>query len=155
MYARVMSISDALVMPYFELCTDLDDDALDEVRHELAMGTNPMRLKKRLARTITTLYHSAGAAAEAEARFEREVQRHETPEEMPECTIAGAEKSVVDLLVEAGLAASRGEARRLVDGGAVQLDGQPVRDRAAVLTLRDGAVLRAGKRAFARLRVNP
>ena len=154
MYARVMSISDALVMPYFELCTDLDDDALDEVRHELAMGTNPMRLKKRLARTITTLYHSAGAAAEAEARFEREVQRHETPEEMPERTVEGGARDVADLLVEAGLAASKGEARRLVQGGAVRLDDQPVRDPRASVEVRDGAILRAGKRAFARLRVS-
>jgi tyrosyl-tRNA synthetase len=98
------------------------------------------------------LYHSAGAAAEAEARFEREVQRHETPEDMPEVEVQGGSRDVADLLVEAGLAASKGEARRLVQGGAVRIDDRPIRDPRSPVEVRSGAVLRAGKRAYARLR---
>jgi tyrosyl-tRNA synthetase len=152
MYARVMSIADALLMRYYEMCTDLDEEALDEVRHTLAGGVNPMTLKKRLARLITASYHDGAAALRAEERFEREVQRHETPTEMSTGWLErGGEWNVVDLLVAAGLAASKSEARRLVEGGAVRLDDQPVRDPRATVEVRPGAVLRAGKRAYARL----
>ncbi len=151
MYARVMSLTDDLLLKYYELCTDLDEDALDEVRHQLAMGVNPMELKKRLARTIVALYHSAEAARQAEQRFEREVQRHELPQDVPTVRVTAGTRPVVDLLVEAGLASSKGEARRLIDGGAVRLDDQPIRDRAATVEVRPGAVLRAGKRSYARL----
>ena len=151
-YARVMSLSDDLLLTYYEMCTDLDEDALDEVRHAFANGLNPMTLKKRLARYITAAYHDEAAALAAEERFEREVQRHELPSEMPTVRLDSAGPwNVADLVVAAGLAPSKSEARRLVDGGAVRIDDQPVRDRAATVEVHDGAVLRAGKRAFARL----
>ena len=151
-YARVMSLADDLLLTYYEMSTDLDEDALDEVRHALANGVNPMTLKKRLARYITARYSSEEAAARAEERFEREVQRHEAPEEVPSVPLErGGAWPIVELLVAAGLAASKGEARRLVDGGAVRLDDQPVRDRNATVDVRDGALLRAGKRSYARL----
>lgn len=155
MYARVMSLADDLLLRYYELCTDLDDDALDEVRHALANGLNPMPLKKRLARLITGSYHGGEAAERAEERFEREVQRHEVPEDLPTIRLDRAGGwQVADLLVAASLAASKGEARRLVEGGAVRLDDQPIRDRNAVIDVHPGAVLRAGKRAYARLEVD-
>jgi tyrosyl-tRNA synthetase len=152
MYARIMSVSDALLLRYYEMCTDLDEDALDEVRHMLAGGVNPMTLKKRLARMITSYYHDEASALRAEERFEREVQRHETPDELPTARLAhGGEWGIVDLLVEAKLAASKSEARRLAEGGAVRLDDQVVKDPRATVEVRAGQVLRAGKRAYARL----
>ena len=155
MYARVMSLSDQLLLRYFELCTDVGEDELHAIRQEYAIGANPMGLKKRLARTITTYYHDVDAAINAEQRFEREVQRHEVPEDLPEVSIGrlGA-WPIVDLLIAAGLATSKSEARRLVEGGAVRLDDVTVRDRAAEVDVRSGAILRAGKRAFARLRMD-
>jgi tyrosyl-tRNA synthetase len=151
-YARVMSLSDDLLLTYYEMCTDLDEDAIDEVRHAFANGVNPMSLKKRLARHVTAAYHDDAAALAAEERFEREVQRHELPTDMPTVRLDTAGPwPIADLLVAAGLTASKGEARRLIDGGAVRLDDQPIRDRAATVEVADGAVLRAGKRAFARL----
>jgi tyrosyl-tRNA synthetase len=153
-YARVMSLSDDLLLTYYEMCTDLDEDAVDEVRHAFANGVNPMNLKKRLARVITTAYHDETAALAAEERFEREVQRHELPTDMPTVWLDTAGPwPIADLLVAAGLTASKSEARRLIDGGAVRLDDQPIKDRAAAVEVRDGSVLRAGKRSFARLQV--
>ena len=120
----------------------------------LAKGVNPMGLKKRLARYLTAYYHPQDEALKAEERFEREVQRHELPEEMPTVRLEHAGPwPVADLLVAARLVGSKGEARRLVEGGAVRLDDQPIRDRGATLQVRDGAVLRAGKRSYARLSV--
>jgi len=89
MYGEVMSISDALMMDYFELLTDVPDEELEEFRRELAAeSVNPMLLKKRLAREIVTQFHSAGAAREAEAEFERVVQKGEAPEEVLEVAIS-------------------------------------------------------------------
>jgi tyrosyl-tRNA synthetase len=154
-YARVMSLSDDLLLTYYEMCTDLDEDALDEVRHAFANGVNPMALKKRLARYITAAYHDEAAALAAEERFEREVQRHELPTDMPTVTLSAGAWPIADLLVAAGLTASKGEARRLVDGGAVRLDDAAIRERGHVVQLAAGQspVLRAGKRSFARLAV--
>ncbi len=155
MYARVMSLSDQLLLRYFELCTDLSEAELHVVRQNVANGLNPMGLKKQLARSITTYYHGVDSATIADERFEREVQRHEVPENVP---IVGIGRlgvwPIVDLLMAAGLATSRREARRLVDGGAVRLDDVTIRDRVAEVDVRAGAIVRAGKRAFARLRID-
>lgn len=154
MYALVMSLTDDLLLRYYEMTTDLDEDALDEVRQMLANGVNPMSLKKRLARLIVTTYHGAEAAQRAEERFEREVQRHEVPEDLPTASLEhGGPWDIQELLVAARLAGSKGEARRLVEGGAVRLGDQPIRDRNAAVEVSSGAVLRAGKRAYARLDV--
>src|SRR5437867_4128824 len=155
MYARIMSVSDALLLRYYEMCTDLDEEALDEIRHMLAGGVNPMTLKKRLARMLTAYYHDENAALRAEERFEREVQRHETPEEMPTARLGrGGEWNIVELLVEAGLAGSKSEARRLVEGGAGRVDDQVIRDPRATVVVGTGMMVRAGKRAYARLEVD-
>lgn len=154
-YARVMSLPDDLLLTYYEMCTDLDEDAIDEVRHAFANGVNPMSLKKRLARYITAAYHDEPASLAAEERFEREVQRHELPVEMPTVPIAAGAWPIADLLVAAGLTASKGEARRLIEGGAVKLDDAAIRDRGYLAQLAAGQrpVLRAGKRSFARLQI--
>ncbi|TAK24296.1 MAG: tyrosine--tRNA ligase [Chloroflexota bacterium] len=154
MYGRVMSLSDDLTLTFFEMCTDLDDDALDELRHMIANGINPMAIKKRLAHTITAMYHGEKSARDAADRFEREVQRGEAPEEMPAAHVErGGEWPAVDLLVATGLATSKGEARRLIDGGAVRIDDSPIRDRAASVAVTNGTTIRAGKRAYARVTI--
>jgi tyrosyl-tRNA synthetase len=155
MYGRVMSLKDELIVRYFELATDVPDEELHEIERQLREQlVNPMEIKKRLAREIVTMYHSAEAALEAERRFEREVQHREIPEEMPEVFI-GEQTTwhIADLLVAAGLVAGKNEAKRLVQQGSVQLDGKRVEDPLAQVTVHDGAVLRARKRSFARLRL--
>ena len=83
-YGKVMSIPDTLILHYFELVTDIPDEELEEFRQELSRETtNPMTLKKRLAREIVTQLYDQKVAIEAEERFTKEVQQGETPEEMP------------------------------------------------------------------------
>ncbi len=151
MYGQIMSIADSLLLTYYEMCSGLDDDALDEVRHAMANGVNPMVFKKRLARTIVASYHGDAAADAAEKRFEREVQGREAPEEMPTARLDREEWTVTDLLLATGLAPSKGEARRLIEGGAVRLDDEPIRDRNRVVRVATGTVLRAGRRSYCRI----
>ena len=149
-YGKVMSIPDDLIMTYFELLTDVPDSDLDEMRAQLdAQTVNPMELKKRLARDIVSQFHGTPAADEGEEHFARVVQRKETPEELLVHHVSSPEVRIDDLLVDANLVKSRGEAKRLLTQGAVQLDGQRVTGN--TVPVRDGSILKVGKRRFVKL----
>jgi tyrosyl-tRNA synthetase len=150
-YGKVMSISDDLMMDYFELLTDVPDIELAECRRQIAtQGMNPMGLKKRLAWDIVDQFHGAEFAGSAKAHFERVVQRGETPEEIPEYVPAKPYRTVIDLLVETGLSESRGEAKRQLSSGAVRLDGVKLTADDSARTV-DAGVLQIGRRRFARI----
>ncbi|HCV00325.1 MAG TPA: tyrosine--tRNA ligase, partial [Dehalococcoidia bacterium] len=148
-YGKAMSIPDEVLANYFELATSLDRNEVATTIEGLAAGKlDPMTEKKRLARTIVTELHSEEAAAEAEAHFERTVQRREEPEEMPEVTIRSGQ-TLIDVIVEAGAAPSRREARRLLQQGAVTVDGQPITNSHELARI--GSRVRVGKRRWLRI----
>ena len=154
-YGKAMSLPDSQILPYSEYLTDVVDDEIEEMRRALDGGSvNPMELKKRLARELVTQFHDVEAAREAERHFERTVQGGGEPEDMPEHALPPAETlagmRLSRLLVDAGLAGSAGEARRLISQGAVQIDGERVSDDSAA-GVKAGVVLRAGRRRYVRL----
>ena len=145
-YGKVMSIPDSLIMQYFELVTDVPDEELEGFRQELeGETTNPMTLKKRLAREIITQLYNQKAANEAEENFARVIQQKEVPEEIKKGTKSGGTR-LQDYLVENHLAKSRSEAKRLVEQGAVYLNGERVTD--VNWTFPKGTVIRVGKRRY-------
>ncbi len=144
-YGKVMSIPDNLIMDYFVLVTDVPDEELDEFRQGLKDETvNPMMLKKRLAREIITQLYSQKAATEAEKRFVKEFQKREVPEEIKLGTKAHG--SLQDYLVENHLAKSRSEAKRLIEQGAVDVDGKKVTDVQMEVT--KDSIIKVGKRRY-------
>ena len=148
-YGKAMSIPDGVLANYFELATSLERGEVAATIEGLAAGErDPMVEKKRLARTIVTELHGEAAAAAAEAHFERTVQRREEPEEMPEAP-AREGQALIDVIVEAGAAPSRREARRLFEQGAVSVDGEVVGDGRA--PARVGSRVRVGKRRWLRI----
>ena len=154
-YGKTMSLPDEQIVPYSEYLTDIDDDEIGEMRDALGGGSvNPMELKKRLARELVAQFHDTDAALEAERHFERTVQRGELPEEMSEYALPPAETlagiRMSRLLVNAGLANSVGEARRLISQGAVHIDGERISEDSA-MDVASGSVLRAGRRRYVRL----
>ncbi len=149
MYGRVMAMSDDVIMPYFESVTDVPMVDVDQLKDALRHGTNPRDLKMRMAREIVAQFHDGAAATEAEAYFRRTVQRGEVPEDMPEHAIAAA-TNIVDLLAEAGLAPSKSEARRLIAGGGVRIDGEKV-GQDATIEPNGARVVQVGKRKFVRV----
>jgi len=152
MYGKTMRIPDELIYQYFELVTDVSLEELKEIERQLANpNVNPRDLKRRLARTIVRMYHGEKAAQEAEAHFDRVVVHKEIPEDIPEYHVPGNQARLVDIIVDAGLASTRSEARRLVRQGAVSLDGETVRDELKEVRVHKPLVLKAGKRKFARL----
>ena len=159
-FGKVMSVPDDVLPTWFRLCTDLEPAELDAIEARLADGSLRADIaKRRLAREIVTLYHGDAAGAAAEERFDQVHRRHELPDDVEDVAIpAEAIKDgtvwIPRLLTATGLAASNGEARRLIEQGGVRLDGQPVADPGAELPADAlaGRVLQVGRRRFVRLR---
>ena len=146
-YGKVMSITDNLILDYFELVTDVPDEELAEFKRKLDdSGFNPMPLKKRLAREIVTHLYDQKAASEAEEHFTRVFQERKIPEEIEE----GTESNVTlrDYLVINRLAKSRSEAKRLIEQGAVDVDGMKITD--VNRTFPKGTTIKVGKRGHIR-----
>ena len=144
-YGKVMSIPDDLIIQYFELVTDVPDKELEEFRQALKNNAvNPMELKKRLADEIVKQLYSEEEADVATKHFERVVQKKEVPEEIELGTKSGS--ILQDYLVENKMAKSKSEARRLVEQGAVYINGERVTD--INYTFPKDTIIRAGKRRF-------
>ena len=160
MFGKLMSIPDELMPSYFELCTDVPLDEIEQIKSDLASGkTHPMEQKKRLAREIVTVYHSADAGAAAQAEFERVFSSREVPQDMPEITISNDDVEngsirLVKLLTTTQMAPSNSEARRLIQSGAVSIDGEKQTDVMGGVTIKDGQVLKVGKLKFAKLKLD-
>ncbi|MBN1483522.1 MAG: tyrosine--tRNA ligase [Chloroflexia bacterium] len=159
MYGKVMSLADEVMMDYFFNVTDVPTEELGEMQRAWEHDeTHPMELKKRLAREIVGQFYDAQATAEAEAEFERVFQEGRAPSEMTRYDLV-KETALVDLLHQSGLAPSKSQARRLIQQGAVKLDGERLDDPMSSLSPGDipaeGGLLQVGKRRFLQLRSPP
>ncbi|MBX7213487.1 MAG: tyrosine--tRNA ligase [Thermoflexales bacterium] len=151
MYGKVMSVPDAAMPLYFELATRYTPPMLADVLKRIAdPANNPRDLKMELAREIVTIFHDADAAARAERDFITRFREREVPENIPDVTVTGS-LNIVDVIAEAKLAKSKGEARRLIEGGGVTVDGRKVADWKETLDLAQPVVLKVGKRQYARV----
>lgn len=159
MFGKVMSIPDELMVPYFGLLTDINLPDLQQVERTLDDGSyHPAQAKRDLAQRLVTLYHSAADAAEARTHFDRVFKEKDRPEVIPEAAIPeGAVREgkvwLPRLLTELGLAASNGDARRLITQGGVKMNDEVLTDPGAELepVSLQGAVLQVGKRKFLRI----
>lgn len=159
MYGKIMSINDDIIPIYFRLCSTLGVDEVDAIDAAFADGSaDPYAMKRALARNIVDLYHGDGAGQAAEGAFDRQFKQNEVPEDIPEFAL---ELTINDdglvylakVMVEAKLAASAGEARRLIDGGGVKIDGKAVAPKSYNVepALLAGALVQVGKRKWAKL----
>jgi len=151
MFGKVMSIPDWLIMPYFELVTDVPNTELDEMRQQLdTQSINPMELKIRLGKEIVAQFHGHEAPREAERHFARVIRRKEAPEDdLLLYTFSGDVVAIDDVLIAKDLVKSRGEAKRLLEQGGVRLDGRKISNN--IIEGQDGSILKVGKRRFVKL----
>jgi tyrosyl-tRNA synthetase len=157
-YGKTLSIPDPLIYDYFVLATALPERELASMKEEVRQS--PRDMKRRLARELVTLYHNAEAAKDAEKEFDRLFAKkgrgagwvEQLPEKIPEYDVEVGDEGIgiLALLVRTGLAASRSEARRLVEQGGVLVDGKKISDYNALVQIVESAVLKVGKRRFAR-----
>jgi tyrosyl-tRNA synthetase len=152
MYSKVMSMSDDMLPLYFEVLSNVSLAELNEIKQTLAAGSvNPMELKKRLAHDIVAQFYTPDDATEAGNRFSRQFGRSaEIPDDIPQHTLSEA-TSIIDLMVAADLAKSKGEARRLIDGGGVRIGGEKVNSYDLVFEPGSEAVVQVGRRKFVRV----
>ena len=155
MFGKLMSISDDLMWRYFELLSFRPLADIGQLQQQVAEGANPRDVKFQLGREIVARFHDAAAAEAAQATFVARFQKGAMPDDMPELTV-GAEDGVLgiaSLLKAASLTGSTSESFRMLQQGAVRIDGERVDDK--TLTIKSGSthVFQVGKRRFARVTV--
>jgi tyrosyl-tRNA synthetase len=155
MFGKLMSVSDVLMWRYFELLSFRPVAEIAALREAIAAGRNPRDVKFELAVEIVDRFHGRGAGESEKAAFIARFREGATPEQMPEVTLAAPEGSlrIANVLKDAQIAASTSAAYRLIEQGAVRVDGERVANREAMLAAGATYVVQAGKRAFARVTI--
>lgn len=146
-FGKVMSISDELMWRYYSLVLCTPDAEISKLKSE-----HPRKVKDELARRVVAKFHGEAAGTEASAEFARVFSKSELPSDIPEFAITETTLGIIHLLVRCKLVASNGEARRLVEQGAVRVDDQKVADAQAQIPIKPGLVIKSGKRGFARIK---
>jgi tyrosyl-tRNA synthetase len=153
MYGKLMSTADEEIITYFEVLTDVSMDEINEMKQGIEGGANPMEFKKKLSFEITKMYHDEKSAQEAANHFQKTVQNKETPEEMEEISVSNETMSIFDLVKACDSGDSNTQLRSLIMQGAVQLDGEKIIDPSTQVSIKDGLVLKIGKRKYYRIKL--
>ncbi|OGZ62962.1 MAG: tyrosine--tRNA ligase [Candidatus Staskawiczbacteria bacterium RIFCSPHIGHO2_02_FULL_34_10] len=149
MYGKIMSMSDNLISEYFELCTKLNNKEIAEIKKM----PNPRDQKAVLAKEIVKMYYSEKVAIEAAENFDKIFRQHELPSKIEIFETDKKIYPVLDLLFDSKLAESKNEAKRLVEGGGVQIDKEKIEDWKKGVELKDGMVMQVGKRRFIKIKI--
>ena len=153
-FGKVMSISDELMLRYYELLSDLTLAEIETLRKRIKEHSlHPMEVKKQLGREIVARYHGAAAAQAAEENFVKRFRDHQVPDEMPEITLGreGATMLLAKILATAGLVDSNSEGRRAIKQGGVKVNGEKINDEQAELSCEGTYIIQVGKRRFAKI----
>ncbi len=151
-YGKVMSIPDNLLINYFELATNEDDQEINDIKKELADGINPKSIKQRLARKIVELYHGEENALVAEQAFDKVFSKKDIPDDIREFKCNQSPIWIVSLLTDGGLCKSKGEARRMIRQNAITIGKEIIKSEDDEIEVEDGTVVKVGKRRFLKLR---
>jgi tyrosyl-tRNA synthetase len=160
MYGKLMSLPDHAMMSYFETLTDVPQAELDMFQRGIAEGSlNPRDVKMRMAREIVSEFHNSTEAQEAEEAFVKQFSERELPLNIPALHLKEP-MDIVTLLVDAKLAKSKGEARRLIQQGGVSLihdgkvsEAQRINDTDFIVPAQDGAIVKVGKLKYIKIKV--
>ena len=152
MFGKLMSIPDTLITRYYSLLTDVEQSELVKMDKEIESGSiNPRDIKMKLAHMITEEYHGKNGADKAQEDFINVVSNKGIPDDIESVKIDAEGINILDLLVKLSFVQSKGEAKRLIQGGGVKLDGEKLSDMAYTVKPAMDVVLQAGKRKFAKL----
>jgi len=149
MFGKIMSIPDNLIERYFKLCTRISLTEIEEIKKM----ENPRDQKARLAKEIVALYHGEKESEKAEEEFNKVFRNKEVPSDMPVFETDKTNYPVLDLLCDSRLTQSKKEARRLVEGNAVEVYGVKVNDWRANIKLEDDTVIKVGSRRFLKIKI--
>uniref|UniRef100_A0A831XLI3 Tyrosine--tRNA ligase n=1 Tax=Geobacter metallireducens TaxID=28232 RepID=A0A831XLI3_GEOME len=153
-FGKIMSISDELMLRYYELLSDLTLSEIEKLKASIRDGSlHPMDVKKQLGREIVARYHGTSAAVSAEENFVKRFRDNQTPDEMPEFSFAASDRAVLlaRLLADVGLVKSNSEGRRAINQGGVKVNGDKVSNDLLELMCSGEYVVQFGKRRFAKV----
>jgi tyrosyl-tRNA synthetase len=153
MFGKVMSISDELMWRWYELLTDLTVEEIANLQSQIEEGENPRNIKVDLAKLIIKDFHSQADADAAEDEFNRRFVKKEVPDEVEEKSMPAGKYKLADLLVQTGLAASKGEAKRLIEQGGVRINGEKATAQSSEIDVLAGesTLFQAGKLRFLKI----
>lgn len=151
MFGKIMSIPDELIIKYLDLTTEVSAEKIKEVQNAIQAGENPRDYKMLLAREIISIYHSKDAAHLAENEFIKIFSNKENPTDIPEKEYDQETLPLINILSETGLTSSKGDARRMIEQGAVKIDGNKASDVNMILSCKQGKLIQVGKRKFLRV----
>lgn len=156
MFGKLMSISDELMWRYLELLSAESMATIAKWRMEIERGRNPRDIKVLLAQEMVTRFHHRAAAESALAEFEARFKQGVLPEDMPLLTVAAKNGSIgiAQLLKQAGLVDSTSDGLRMIEQGAVKLDGERISDKTLQLKTGVQVIAQVGKRKFGRVTVS-
>lgn len=155
MFGKVMSIEDRLIVEYFKLGTRVPMQKVYDIETRLNSGEHPMDVKRELALEIVKEFHGEEAAHNAAEYFKQTVQNKEVPDEIIEKIITNTTQSIVDVLIESGLANSKSEAKRLIEQGGVSVNEEKVTDATVLfdsLMNNKEAIVKIGKRTYVKIK---
>jgi tyrosyl-tRNA synthetase len=147
LFGKIMSLGDDSIVPCFTLLTDKSLAEINQIKESITKGSNPIDFKKDLAFTLVSMLHDPDSAILAKKTFESTIQDRQLPDEIPVHKIIS--DNIIDALVETKLAASKSEARRLLDQGGIKIDGQKVKDYQTLV--KNNSVISAGSHRFAKI----
>jgi tyrosyl-tRNA synthetase len=147
-FGKVMSWTDGMIVPAFELCTYTEKEKVNEIKLKLENGENPRNAKILLAKEIVKIYHSEEESQTEEQNFVNKFAKKEIPNEIEEFDLAG--KTIIEVLVEAKLVNSNSEARRAVEQNGVSINQEKVTD--IKTEVKAGDIIQKGKRFFVRIK---
>jgi tyrosyl-tRNA synthetase len=156
MFGKIMSISDELMWRYFELLSFRPMAEINSWKLECIEGANPRNYKVKLAQEIIERFHDGKAAVRALENFEARFQRGAMPDEIDEIElkIQGSSFCIANLLKESGLTSGTSEAIRLINQGAVKIDGEKVSDAKLEISINTQNIYQVGKRKFAKVKLS-
>jgi tyrosyl-tRNA synthetase len=151
MFGKIMAWPDELIVPAFEILTDVKMSDIEEIKNGLGKGENPKNYKLRLAYEVTKIHKSEKEAAKAKEEFEKVFSEKQRPSEVKSCKLQTTSYKLIDLLVETKLARSKSEARRLIEQGGVKIDDVKKADPNEVIEIKKEIILQVGPRHFIKL----
>ena len=149
MFGTIMNFPDEAIVKSLECLTDVEQEEIESAKRAIAAEQNPLSFKKSLAFEVVKQLAGEQEAKKAQEEFEQVFQKHQKPQDIKTVKAAKSKWKVVDFLVENNLAESKSAAKRLLDQGAVEIDGKTIKENA--VEFKDGAIIKIGKKKFVRI----
>ena len=152
MYGKTMSIKDDMIIKYFTLAADADENLLNQVKKDLSDSSfNPRDSKRLLGRSLVELYYNRDLALQAEQHFDQVIVNKDNPDDMSEFSLK-KDMKIIEVLHSSDLVSSKSEARRLLNQGAIRIEGEKVSDMDMILSKGTKYIIKVGKRRFLKVK---